>query len=95
MLVRLAFACKNPASRINKPVENLELADCANDNWWEAQGTNIVPARKFRPCWDDMWAENFAQILVRDVFRLHQVPQFLKSDGGLASGMVSGSVQAM
>ena len=34
----------------------------------------------FSPCWNDMGAEEFAQILVRDVFRLHGVPQFLVSD---------------
>ena len=31
-------------------------------------------------CWDDMAAEEVAQILVRDVFRLHRVPQSLMSD---------------
>ena len=34
----------------------------------------------FSPCWNDMGAEEFAQILVRDVLRLHGVPQFLVSD---------------
>ena len=34
----------------------------------------------FSLCWNDMGAEEFAQILVRDVFRLHGDPQFLGSD---------------
>ncbi len=34
----------------------------------------------FAPCWNDMGAEEFAQILVREIFRLHGIPKFLVSD---------------
>ncbi len=34
----------------------------------------------FSPCWNDMGAEEFAQILVIDMFRHNGVPQFLVSD---------------
>ena len=34
----------------------------------------------FAPCWNDMGAEEFAQIFVREIFRLHGIPKFLVSD---------------
>ncbi len=32
------------------------------------------------PCRNDMGAEEFAQIFVREIFRLHGIPKFLVSD---------------
>ena len=34
----------------------------------------------FAPCWNNMGAEEFAQIFVREIFRLHGIPKFLVSD---------------
>ncbi len=34
----------------------------------------------FAPCWNDTAAEGVAQILVREIFRLHGIPKFLVSD---------------
>ena len=32
------------------------------------------------PCWNDMGAEEFAEIFLREMFRLHGIPKFLVSD---------------
>ena len=34
----------------------------------------------FAPCWNDTGAEKFAQMFVREIFRLHEIPKFLVSD---------------
>ena len=34
----------------------------------------------FAPCWNDMGAEEVAQIFAREVFRLHGIPKFQVSD---------------
>ena len=34
----------------------------------------------FAPCWHDMGAEEFAQIFLREIFRLHGIHRFLVSD---------------
>ena len=34
----------------------------------------------FAPCWNDMGAEEFAQVFVEEIFRLHGIPKFLVSD---------------
>jgi len=50
-------------------------------------GSHLLSSKmvQFSPCWDNMAAEQFVQILVRDVFRLQEGPQFLMSDSGKVS----------
>ena len=43
----------------------------------EGSGSNMV---HFAPAWNNMGAEEFAQILMTNISRLHRVPMFLVSD---------------